>query len=74
MKTFAVLGVTVVAVFMILFEWPKLKRDQKKEKAAMICLAAIGWLLAVLLVFFPEMPGPTQLFDTIFKPLGKKLE
>lgn len=34
----------------------------------------MGWILAVLLIFFPEMPGPTDLIDWIFKPLGKMLE
>ncbi|MFC4770293.1 hypothetical protein [Effusibacillus consociatus] len=74
MKWGFVFGVTVVAGLMALYEWPKMNQNQKKEKAAFVTLTAIGWLLAVLLLFFPDMPGPTQLIDTIYKPLGKLLE
>jgi len=34
----------------------------------------MGWLLAILLLFFPDMPGPTQMIEKLFKPLGKMLE
>lgn len=74
MKWGAVFGLSVIVTFMFLFEWPTMNSKQKKEKAAFIGLAAMGWLLGVLLVFFPELPSPTDLFDTIFKPLGKILE
>ncbi|RCW43465.1 hypothetical protein [Paenibacillus prosopidis] len=74
MKWAAVLGITVMVAFIILYEWPKINPKQKKEKAAVIGLTVMGWLLGVLLVFFPELPGPTKLFDTIVEPLGKWLE
>ncbi|MFS0815310.1 hypothetical protein [Peribacillus phoenicis] len=51
-----------------------MNKNQKKEKRAFVTLTMAGWLLAVLLVFFPDMPGPTHLMDMIFKPLGKLLE
>lgn len=74
MKWGAVLGITVLVACIVLYEWPSMNPKQKKEKAAFIGLTAMGWLLGVLLVFFPDLPGPTQLFETIFKPLGKLLE
>lgn len=74
MKWISVAGITVCVVLIALFEWPKMERYQKKEKAAFVTLTASGWLLANLLLFFPDIPGPTQLLDTIFKPLGKLLE
>ncbi|MEW9670623.1 hypothetical protein [Ammoniphilus sp. 3BR4] len=70
----AVLGITLVVALMALYEWPKMHPKQKKEKAAFIALVAMGWVLGVLLVFFPDMPGPTNLIETLFKPLGKILE
>jgi hypothetical protein len=70
----AVFGITACVILITLFEWPKIKKDQKKEKWAFLSITMIGWLLSVLLVFFPDMPGPTQLIDSIFKPMGKLLE
>lgn len=70
----SIIGITVVAILMTLYEWPKMNKNQKKEKKAFVTLTMAGWLLAVLLVFFPDMPGPTQLIDVVFKPLGKFLE
>lgn len=61
-------------VLIFLYEWPKMDRNQKKEKAAFVILTTMGWLLAILLLFFPDMPGPTQMIDMLFKPLGKMLE
>lgn len=74
MKWGAIFGLTVIVAFIFLYEWPQMNPKQKKEKAAFIGLTAMGWLLGVLLVFFPDMPGPTQLYTAIFKPFGKLLE
>ena len=74
MKWGAVLGVTVIVVIMILYEWPKMNPEQKREKATFIGLLAMGWLLGVLLVFFPDMPNPSKLFAAVFEPFGKMLE
>ncbi|WP_028400700.1 hypothetical protein [Ectobacillus panaciterrae] len=74
MKWITVAGITVCVVLIVLYEWPKMDRNQKKEKAAFVTLTAMGWLLAILLLFFPDMPGPTQMIEKIFKPLGKILE
>ncbi|WP_227938968.1 hypothetical protein [Alkalihalobacillus deserti] len=74
MKGLIILGITIVIVLMFLYEWPKINQTQKKEKYTFVVLSAMSWILAVLLLFFPEMPGPTELVDQIFKPLGKMLE
>ncbi|HUC93883.1 MAG TPA: hypothetical protein VMS09_18025 [Paenibacillus sp.] len=46
----------------------------KKEKAAFLTLAGMGWMLAVTLIINPDMPGPTQIIDAIYRPLGMLLE
>ncbi|PGY12943.1 hypothetical protein [Bacillus sp. AFS031507] len=74
MKWIMVLGITICMILIALFEWPKMSRNQKKEKAAFVTITAMGWLLAILLLFFPDMPGPTQLIDKLFKPLGQIIE
>jgi multisubunit Na+/H+ antiporter MnhB subunit len=67
-----VFGILLLVVLMIKFEWPKI--NQKKEKAAFAVLTAIGCLLAVLLILYPNLPTPTQFVDSIYRPLGKLLE
>lgn len=74
MKWVALCGVTLVVALIVLYEWRKINPNQKNEKAAFITLTASGWVLAALLIFFPELPGPTQWVEAVFRPLGKLLE
>ncbi|GGJ99369.1 hypothetical protein GCM10007063_22130 [Lentibacillus kapialis] len=74
MKWAMVLGIVVIAVLITLYEWPKMNKNQKKERKAFAVLTMGSVVLAVLLVYFPDMPGPTQLVDSLFKPFGKLLE
>ncbi len=74
MKWATVAGITVWVVLITLYEWPKMNRNQNKEKAAFVILTAMGGLLAVLLLFFPNMAGPTEMVAKFFEPLGKILE
>jgi hypothetical protein len=59
---------------MVLFQWPMLKKNQKKEKISFLMLTAFGWIMAISLILFPDIPGPTQIINYIFKPLGMLLE
>lgn len=74
MKWGPVLGNTMIIILITLYQWPKLDQHYKKDKAAFITLSVIGWLLANLLIFYPELPGPSKLIDNMYKPLGKLLE
>lgn len=74
MKWGIVLGFSFVMALMFLYEWPKINQNQKKEKMAYLCLMVMGWILAFILLFFPNTPGPTDLVELIYKPLGKMLE
>ncbi|MBU8919799.1 hypothetical protein BGM25_27810 [Bacillus sp. FJAT-29953] len=74
MKWGLVIASLIIAMSMFLYQWPKLKKHQKKEKAAFLSLTFLGLFLSVLLIFFPEMPGPTQMIDWIYKPLGRLIE
>lgn len=75
MKFGAVLGLTLIVALMALIELPRMHpKKQKKEKAVFVTLAATGWLLAILLLFFPDMPGPTQLVHTMYKPFERIME
>lgn len=74
MKWGAIIGLTVIVGLIALYEWPRMDPKQRKEKRAFLILSAMGWLLGVLLVFFPDLPSPTDLIDTLYKPLGKIIE
>jgi len=75
MKILFVIGVTIVIGAMFLIDWSSMNRkNQKKEKLTFVVLSFLGWSLAVFLIYFPEMPGPTQFIDWIFSPLGRILE
>ncbi len=73
MKLASIFGIIVVLILIALFEWAKMKKNQKREKWTLVILIMAGGLIASLLVFFPDMPGPTQLIEMIFKPLGKSV-
>lgn len=74
MKLAGIFGVTLLACLMGLYEWPKMNKNQKKEKWVFAGFTLLSWGLAVLLIFFPDLPGPTQAIDALFKPLGQLLE
>ncbi|GAB7388763.1 hypothetical protein BSNK01_26010 [Bacillaceae bacterium] len=67
-------GIAVIVGGIVLYEWPRFDAKQRKEKAAFLVLLLLGVVLASLLLFFPDLPGPTQLIDAVFRPLGKYLE
>ncbi|WP_274651199.1 hypothetical protein [Paenibacillus humicola] len=71
MKWGAVLGATAAVIAMAMYEWPRMNRSPKKYKVTFVSLSVMGWLLAVLLIWYPDLPGPTQLVDKLYKPLGK---
>lgn len=69
-----VAGVTCVAALMVWAEWHFLECDRKRERAALIGIVAAGWLAAVLVLVFPDMPGPIELLNNVFKPLTAGLK
>jgi multisubunit Na+/H+ antiporter MnhB subunit len=74
MKWGPAFGTTFLVFLIVLYQWSKLKQNQKKEKVVLMFISSMGWLLAILLIFFPNMPGPSELIDYLYRPLGKLLE
>lgn len=64
-----ILVVTVVSLLIIGFEWPKISPEYKKERVSLLVLTVLGWGLWVVLVLFPDLPGPTQLMENLLNPL-----
>ncbi|MEK4149360.1 hypothetical protein NST02_20080 [Robertmurraya sp. FSL W8-0741] len=63
MKAVYIVSITTLVILMFIFQWPKIKATEKKEKAAFVTLTAIGWAIAVFYVIFPSMPSPAKIVD-----------
>lgn len=74
MKWAAAVGIAVVVLLIVLYEWPRIGEEKKKEKAAFAALTAFGCVLGGLLILFPGLPGPTQWVEAVFRPFGRLLE
>ncbi|MBB3867230.1 hypothetical protein DER53_15665 [Parageobacillus toebii NBRC 107807] len=74
MKIGLILGTLVLVALIFLYEWPRINRTQKKEKAVFVVLLSLGTILAMVLIWNPDLPGPTQMVDYIYKPLGRMME
>lgn len=59
---------TVIVVFIVLFRWPKMKQNTKKDKMAFLILLFIGWMLSMF--DLPHIGGPTAWVETLFRPFG----
>ena len=64
----AIITLSIYVLLSVMFEWSKIK--EKKEKVVFISLICSGIILSIVLLLFPEMPGPTQLVNIVFKPIG----
>ncbi|MEK3796746.1 hypothetical protein MHI18_00565 [Peribacillus sp. FSL H8-0477] len=58
MKWLYSIAVTFVIVLIALFEWPRLKKDRKKEKQFFLVILALDWVFAIILLFYPDLPSP----------------
>ncbi|WMT18956.1 hypothetical protein [Parageobacillus toebii] len=74
MKIGLILGTLVLVALIFLYEWPRINRTQKKEKVVFVVLLSLGTILAIVLIWNPDLPGPTQMVDYIYKPLGRMME
>lgn len=72
MRWGVLIGVTAIMALMFAYEWPRMKKNPKKDKIAFVVLILIGWILAMF--DLPNMTGPTTWIETIFKPFGKIME
>ncbi|ALF11331.1 hypothetical protein [Parageobacillus thermoglucosidasius] len=74
MKVGFMLGTLVLVALMFLHEWPRIRQAQKKEKVVFLVLLSLGTILAMVLIWKPDLPGPTQMIDHMYEPLGRMLE
>ncbi|QRG65083.1 hypothetical protein [Brevibacillus choshinensis] len=67
MKWGLILSMTALAVVLILYEWPRVKKLTKKDKWVFLTLVTISWVLSMF--DLPNLPGPTTIVQSILKPL-----
>jgi hypothetical protein len=63
--------VAITAILMLLYDWRGLK--EAKVKVAYFALYIPGFTLAILLLIYPNLPGPNQWMWPLFQPLAKLL-
>lgn len=51
-----------------------MKSSMRRERIAAVVLTLAGVALAVALAYNPQMPGPSQLVDAMFRPAVKVME
>ncbi|MEC0334180.1 hypothetical protein P4H42_31940 [Paenibacillus macerans] len=64
-----VIGISLLAAALFLYELPLLRAGKKKEKIAFTVLTLGGWGLGLVLLFVPGLPGPTELINYVFRPI-----
>lgn len=66
------IGVTITAMLILWYDWPRMKAKPSKDKAALAALLLIGWLMSLLNL--EDTPGPATLLEAIFKPFRGLVE
>lgn len=75
MKGLILLGITVIGLLIGGYEWWRsIHTGKRKEKVILILLLTLGWVLAGLLLYFPDPPGPSDLLEKILSPLVRWME
>ncbi|GIO08811.1 hypothetical protein J31TS6_48390 [Brevibacillus reuszeri] len=66
----AILGLTIVVFIIWIVDRKRVKTSTGRTKITFWFLTVVGWVIGALLFLFPDMPGPSQLWLLIFKPLS----
>ncbi|MFM9281250.1 hypothetical protein [Paenibacillus jiagnxiensis] len=69
-----VAGTTFATALMVWAEWRCLGDKQKKERASLIATAGVAWFMAMLILLFPNIPGPVEILNSIFNPVTAGLK
>ncbi|MBB6446565.1 hypothetical protein [Bacillus benzoevorans] len=60
MKVFQLFWITLIVAVLILFEWPQMKQNSKKEKNLFLLLFIFEWIFSIVLLFYPDLPNPLE--------------
>lgn len=70
MKILIILGLSLVVLFIFLYDYSMFKKSKKKEKVFYIIILSVVWTLAALLILNPNMTGPSDWVTILFKPFS----
>ncbi|QHT62806.1 hypothetical protein GXP70_24375 [Paenibacillus lycopersici] len=70
---YALPSLLTISLLVTAFQWHWMRQARRKEKLVYLTLLAAGWILAVLLLIDPRLPGPTQLVNALFENLGRQV-
>ncbi|MBM7566962.1 hypothetical protein [Paenibacillus sacheonensis] len=73
MTNYAIPSLMTISLLIAAFQWKWVLQAQPRERFVHFALFAAAWILAVLLMIFPHLPGPTQVVDALFEKLGQEL-
>lgn len=66
---------SVTILLILVFEKSFLKKTKNKgEKFVFLGFLFIGFVISLLLTIYPNLPGPSEWIESIFQPLGRRLE
>jgi cell division protein FtsW (lipid II flippase) len=75
MTTKVIPGLLLICLLITGFQWFLIrKKTPLKERLTYLSILCLCWILALILVFNPGLPGPTNWLDSIFRPLGKLID
>ncbi|GIO34387.1 hypothetical protein J2TS6_55280 [Paenibacillus albilobatus] len=65
-----VAGISLVVALIVSFEWARLDKSSVRERGTLVAIAVFSWISALLVVLFPEMPGPIRLIEWLYRPFS----
>ncbi|WP_337098318.1 hypothetical protein [Paenibacillus sp. YIM B09110] len=69
MKTISVMGIVLLTAVILIAEWRSNKQEEARKVSAGVTIFAS--LLAIVLLYYPSLPGPTQFVKLIFGKVDK---
>jgi hypothetical protein len=73
MKAGPIIATTLIVCLVGFYQWTKMNQYPKKDKIVFLSITVIGWILAILLIYFPDLPGPNKMTKIIFEPFTKMM-
>lgn len=71
MKVFGIVGITVLIIMIILYEWPRMEQNQKKEKKIFLACLLFDWVFMIVLLVYPDLPNPLEPLIPMFEWVKK---
>jgi hypothetical protein len=71
MRGLAAIGIVSIALILYFSYSREFRRSRTREKYAMLVILCFGCTLSLLLLYKPNLPGPSDLTMPLFKPIAR---